>query len=207
MANLEVMALDQATPQLRAPGAGDFYSCPRPVIVTPGALTADVKILDLAATWNNAGVIFTGLNLNVTGTAYDLTSLLVNLQRDGVQRFAITADGDILGNSVSSLDQTSWVLNAGGLTLSGGPRLYRISSTFLGIDNGGGTVRGLSTGQLKTIPKTVGTLGFANVAGAGTRCFVTDATLAIIAGLGTTVVGGGANSVPVYSDGTNWIIG
>lgn len=34
MAALEVIALDTATPQLRAPGTGDTYSMPRPVAIT-----------------------------------------------------------------------------------------------------------------------------------------------------------------------------
>ncbi len=41
----------------------------------------------------------------------------------------------------------------------------------------------------------------------GAKAFVTDATLTIILGLGTVVVGSGGNKVPVYSDGTNWLIG
>jgi hypothetical protein len=41
----------------------------------------------------------------------------------------------------------------------------------------------------------------------GSARFVTDSTQTIIAGLGTTVVGGGTYKVPVYSDGANWIIG
>jgi len=39
------------------------------------------------------------------------------------------------------------------------------------------------------------------------RAFVTDANATLAAGIGTTVAGGGANKVPVFSDGTNWIIG
>ena len=36
--------------------------------------------------------------------------------------------------------------------------------------------------------------------------FVTDATLTTITGLGLAPTGGGANKVPVYSDGTNWLM-
>jgi hypothetical protein len=39
---------------------------------------------------------------------------------------------------------------------------------------------------------------------AGTRRFVTDANATTFA---SVVAGGGANAVPVYSDGTNWRIG
>lgn len=54
---------------------------------------------------------------------------------------------------------------------------------------------------------TVATLPAAATAGAGATAFVTDANTTIILGLGLAVVGGGANKVPVYSDGTNWLIG
>ena len=38
----------------------------------------------------------------------------------------------------------------------------------------------------------------------GSKATVTDATVTTFASI---VVGGGANTVPVYSDGTNWLIG
>ncbi|MDO8596633.1 MAG: hypothetical protein Q7R45_08415 [Sulfuricaulis sp.] len=57
------------------------------------------------------------------------------------------------------------------------------------------------------LPTTVGALMSAATAGAGYRDFVTDANATCAAGIGTTVVGGGANKVPIYSDGTNWKIG
>jgi hypothetical protein len=56
-------------------------------------------------------------------------------------------------------------------------------------------------------PTTVGALPSAATVGAGARAFVTNATATLAAGLGNTVVGGGADFVPVYSDGTNWKIG
>lgn len=54
---------------------------------------------------------------------------------------------------------------------------------------------------------TVGTLPSASTSGIGATAFVTDASTTIILGLGLTVVGGGGNKVPVYSDGINWKIG
>jgi len=51
---------------------------------------------------------------------------------------------------------------------------------------------------------TVGTLPAAATAGAGARAFVTDANATTFASI---VAAGGANGVPVYSDGTNWRIG
>lgn len=55
-----------------------------------------------------------------------------------------------------------------------------------------------------TTPQLVADLQSAADLGAGTRAFVSDATSTAFA---SVVVGGGANKVPVYSDGTNWRIG
>lgn len=41
----------------------------------------------------------------------------------------------------------------------------------------------------------------------GARYIVNDANATLAAGIGTTVAAGGANIVPVFSDGTNWVIG
>ena len=51
---------------------------------------------------------------------------------------------------------------------------------------------------------TVATLPSAATSGTGARAFVSDANATTFA---STVAGGGANAVPVYSDGTNWKIG
>lgn len=62
------------------------------------------------------------------------------------------------------------------------------------------------TKQVKTIPVAVAALPAA-AANAGARAAVTDATQTLTAGIGAVVVGGGANVVPVFSDGVNWRIG
>lgn len=61
-------------------------------------------------------------------------------------------------------------------------------------------------GYLRNNAKTVATLTSAAMV-QGARAFVTDASATMAAGIGATVTGGGSNIVPVYSDGTNWIIG
>lgn len=83
------------------------------------------------------------------------------------------------------------------------------------IDANGNTVPGAnntySLGDATTGWKTIHTsavtvagLVAAATAGAGARAFVTDANATTFASI---VAGGGANGVPVYSDGTNWRIG
>ena len=41
----------------------------------------------------------------------------------------------------------------------------------------------------------------------GARGTVTDSSQDLTAGIGAVVAGGGANVVPVFSDGANWLIG
>jgi hypothetical protein len=60
-----------------------------------GTLTTDVKVLDLSATWNDAGVTFTGLKFNVTDTASNAASLLLDLQVGGTSKFYIDKSGTI----------------------------------------------------------------------------------------------------------------
>ncbi len=56
-------------------------------------------------------------------------------------------------------------------------------------------------------PVTFATLGSAATAGAGARAFVNDSNLAAATNFAAQITGGGANTVPVWSDGTNWLIG
>lgn len=55
-----------------------------------------------------------------------------------------------------------------------------------------------------TLTTVVASLPAAGTIGAGARAFVTDANATTFA---SVVAGGGANGVPVYSDGTDWRIG
>jgi hypothetical protein len=67
---------------------------------------------------------------------------------------------------------------------------------------GAGTI--IAEGFVKTLSTTVGALPSAATAGAGARAFVTDANSTTFL---ATAAGGGANAVPVVSNGTNWVIG
>lgn len=58
--------------------------------------------------------------------------------------------------------------------------------------------------NVKLTPTAVASLPSAATLGAGAKAFVSDSNATTFAAI---VVGGGANTVPVYSDGTNWRIG
>ena len=64
-----------------------------------------------------------------------------------------------------------------------------------------------ATGVFKQATTVVASLTAPATVGAGAHHFVTDANATMAAGIGAVVAGGGANFVPVYSDGTNWRIG
>jgi hypothetical protein len=68
----------------------------------------------------------------------------------------------------------------------------------------GALAASFAAGPTKLQVTTVASLLAAATAGAGAKAFVTDATVTTFA---SNVAGGGANTVPVYSDGTNWKIG
>jgi len=59
-------------------------------------------------------------------------------------------------------------------------------------------------GTAKMTSYTVATLPAAATVGAGARAFVTDAMAPVF---GSAVTGGGAVGVPVYSDGSTWLVG
>lgn len=77
-------------------------------------------IVDLAGTWNTTGLP-TGIKLNVTDTASDPSSLLIDLQVGGVSKFkvsktgVVTAAGVVIGGA-SGLIQTVQTLSTGVFT-------------------------------------------------------------------------------------------
>lgn len=96
MPALQIIALDTATPQLRAPATGDTYLAPRAIAITPEALTGSAagSSLDIAQTWNTTGTP-TALKLNVTDTASNAASLLMDLQVGGSSRLSLAKTGTL----------------------------------------------------------------------------------------------------------------
>ena len=78
-------------------------------------------------------------------------------------------------------------------------RLY-----FNRVDSILGQLSAATQSTISTTVYTVATLPSAATSGVGARSFVSDANATTFASI---VAGGGANNVPVYSDGTNWRIG
>lgn len=255
MPAFEVLALDTATPQIRAPGAGDTYTFPRAITpsganVTPFTVSGysltganAQSLVDLSGTWNTSGTP-TALKLNITDTASNAASLLMDLQVGGVSRFSVSKSGAI---GVSNISLTGFVSGAtfvatnqlvldvanqdvvlrrdaaNTLAQRNGTnaQTFRVYNTFtdasnyerLSVDWSSNVAyirpQNAGTGSARifvpvTGATTVAGLPAAATAGAGARAFVTDANATTFL---STVAGGGANKVPVVSDGTNWLIG
>lgn len=60
-----------------------------------GTITTDQKVQDLSVTWNNAAVTFTGLKFNVTDSASNAASLLMDLQVGGTSKVSILKSGAV----------------------------------------------------------------------------------------------------------------
>ena len=71
-------------------GAGENITS---ATLTGGTVTTSNPLLDMTQTWNDAGVTFTSLKLNVTDTASGANSLLLDLQVGGSSVFNVRKDG------------------------------------------------------------------------------------------------------------------
>ena len=87
------------------PAAVRTYIGSAPMDFTGGTVTVSNPVLDMTQTWNDGGVTFTGIKLNVTDTASAAASMLVDLQVGGVTQFNVTRGGAITAT--------------GGLTIAG----------------------------------------------------------------------------------------
>jgi hypothetical protein len=143
------------------------------------------------------GNVLGGANVNATthtGTTVSVTgnitggNILGTLVGGAITGTTMSATGNITGGNVLGGANVNATTHTG-TTVS-------VSGTITGGNVVATTVR--------TTPTIVGSLPAAATAGAGSRAFVTDATSITF---GATAVGGAANNMPVFSNGTAWLIG
>ena len=159
---MQIIALDTTTPQLRAPPSGSTYSAPRAIAMTPETLTGSsaTSSLSIAQTWNTTGTP-TAIDLNVTDTASNANSLLMDLRVGGTSRFSVTkgnASGVTvrLGSSGGNADITA---SGNGLdigTVSNNHNVVLPGATFQRLGVGGGIVVG--TGLVTSSPILFGSV-------------------------------------------------
>jgi len=102
--------------------------CNGETTITQGTLTTDVNVLDATATWNSSAVTFTGIKLNITNTASNDASKLIDLQVGGTSRLNVDASsgdtfvlGDLTvsGNDIKSSTNTALTLSGSDVTVVG----------------------------------------------------------------------------------------
>jgi hypothetical protein len=105
--------------------------------------------------------------------------------------------------------QITWSGTSGSVGDMWGFRVFNAPTSSLGATTVNGTLTstGFITGvALKSNDYTVSQLPAASAGLRGQRRHVTDSTVAASGNFGATVVGGGANAVPVFCTGSAWII-
>lgn len=161
------------------------------VLSTDGA--GNLSFADLAATQSPAPM---PTLVNVGDT------LTISANYQGIFGYPITIDGTLDVEGVL-VDVNDAVVPAG----VAGSVQYNDNGTHLGGDNN--FTYSAASGKLtvtivKTTPTIAALLPSAASAGAGARAFVTDATSTTF---NAALVGGGGNSMPVFSNGSGWFIG
>jgi len=70
-----------------------FNKTTKTVSLAAGTITASAPSLDITQTWNNAGVLFNAINLDITETASTFNSTFLDLKNGGVSKFTVTSLG------------------------------------------------------------------------------------------------------------------
>ena len=172
---------------------------------TVGATTANTGAFTTLTTSGNAGVgttTLTGARL----TAYSTAAPQILSQSSSAASAVIELqDGAATPNRW-------WLLSGLGTPSDGVFSIFdrRQFVSRLSIDTSGNVGIGTSTSRgTLTVNGTINTLGYTvatlpTVGTAGRRAYVTNA---LAPTFGATVVGGGAVVIPVFDNGTNWIVG
>ena len=172
MAAFEVIALDTATPQLRAPGASDTYTFPRAVELPLGTANGVLFLNGSKVVTSGSGLTFDGTNLETTGNATLANNKAFEIKNTGgtaQQVLTLGNDNNVyLGQVTSPTAASLFVYGNEQVFVAGGTEQMRLTSTGLGIGTSSPSVRlesnGVSSGA------TVEVLRLANTGvGGGTR--------------------------------------
>lgn len=99
--------------------------------IAGGTVVASSPALSVTQTWNNAGVAFAGVRVNITNTSSDAASRLLDLQVGGVSVAYATVDG---GMTTQSL--TTGAVSASSVLLTGTGATYAAGKFYVNATNG-----------------------------------------------------------------------
>jgi hypothetical protein len=156
-------------------------------LVAGGNVTGEVafaEVANLVAGSNVAGQVSSSLNSDYAG------NITISTQPN------ITSLGTLTALSVSG---TTSLGSVGNVWITGG-NAGQILTT-----DGAGHLSWSTPSITKTTPVPFSSLPMASAAGMGARSFITDS---IVNAFGSTVLtGGGSFRVPVFSNGSSWLVG
>jgi hypothetical protein len=110
--------------------------------INPGTITASTPV-SVVQTWNNASAVFTGIYENITDTASNSTSKLIDLQVGGVSKFVVDKAGNLIAGT-----------GTGG-TLTGISGLVLNTVTVTGAQSGNANVSSITANLgLRTVAST-----------------------------------------------------
>ena len=160
--------------------------------------------LNIVGTYIGNGLVVTG---NVNANVFNGNTVIAN---GNVSAQFFIGDGGLLSNvnNYGNSNVASYLPTYTGNLQSGNANLGNavVANFFVG-NNAALSSINISNTVTTEIVITAPIL-FANlVAVAGARTFVSDANLVAANNFGAQITGGGSNTVPVWSDGTNWYIG
>jgi hypothetical protein len=152
--------------------------------------------LSLTQTWNDAAVTFTGLQVNVTDTASNAASLLMDLRVGGVSRFRVSKFGEVTaGNFIRSSTGGDFGL----LSIGGDVFLRRDAANTLAQRNGNAAQESriygtyTDTSNYRRLALKMDTAGVAQIVAEGGGAGAADNRLEFVTG--------GATRMTVAADG------
>ena len=173
-----------------------------PLTVKNGSTSHSISINNDAINMNNSGIFISNYDTDPDAGIYN-QSVVVDGGWGGFY-FSTTNTPYDLGNNTFAVSSLG-AISVGPRTYAqiiGGNGNYGVAGQVL--TSAGGSSAAYWSSTVKTAATTYASLPSAATAGAGTRSFITDCTTTTFL---ATAAGGGSNSVPVVSNGTNWLVG
>lgn len=175
----------------------------------------------VGVTANNSGYMQWVGNSSGDGNGYTTLGLIPDETLTGTDQYLIidpTAPGHIHIRAGGTQDNSSADLILGGenshvrVTAGSNPPVYVLANNYswsFGVDSQFSAAGNIYTlGEVRSGATVTPPVTLANLtAVAGARAFVNNANLVAAGNFGAQISSGGSNTVPVWSDGTNWYIG
>ena len=120
---------------LQGGGGSGGAGASAPLTGTGAIVTTSQPLIDVSQTWNNAAVTFTSLKLNITDTASNAASLLMDLQVGGASRFSVRKDGSVIA-PLGSAATPSLGMGTGSSGLYSRSATLRLNFAISGADAG-----------------------------------------------------------------------